>query len=204
MHASLDQLLNLRDGAPVDAEVRIHVQQCAVCLAQSARLAQMRDRLRALPAIDPPRDVWADIQARATEPRRRSGMGIGVAAAALLVAALGYLGVRDASDESEHVANVEPASQPAANDELARLIAQSRELETLLAYLPERPHVERVSTAATVDSLERRIQWLDWQLANGPDTGLDQRQAQRLWSERVDLMDSLVKVRYAESAPMVF
>ena len=45
---------------------------------------------------------------------------------------------------------------------------------------------------------------LDWQLAYGSDAGLDRVQARRLWSERVELMDSLVKVRYAESAPMAF
>lgn len=204
MHARLDQLLSLRDGAPVDQDVRAHVQQCTICLAESARLAQVRDGLRLLPVNDPPRDFWADIEARASEPRRRYGLGIATAAAALLVAVLGYVGVRDRPLESEQVANLEPIAQPAANDELEHLIAQSRELEALLAYLPERPHVERVSTAATVDSLEQRIQYLDWQLANGPATGLDQRQAQRLWTERVDLMDSLVKVRYAESAPIVF
>jgi hypothetical protein len=209
MHARLDQLLSLRDGAPVDAEVRLHVQHCAVCLADSARLAQTRDRLRALPAIEPTRDFWSDIEARAaaSPPRRRVGAGVGIAAATVFVVVLGYIGVRDDRNESQRAANDPTPSTTVASvssDEIERLIAQSRELEAVLAYLPERPHVERVSTAATVDSLEQRIQWLDWQLANGSDAGLDRRQAQRLWSERVDLMDSLVKVRYAESAPMVF
>jgi hypothetical protein len=203
MHARLDQLLNLRDGAPVDAQVRIHVQHCAVCLAESERLAQVGDRLRALPPLDPPRDFWPDIEARATARPRRSRMGIAAAAAALVVAIIGYVSVHHESVDAEQFTRA-PASQPKKEDELARLIEQSRELEAALAYLPARPQVERVSTAATVDSLEQRIQWVDWQLANGPDMGLDQRQAERLWSERVDLMDSLVKVRYAESAPMVF
>jgi hypothetical protein len=49
-----------------------------------------------------------------------------------------------------------------------------------------------------IDTIEERIQWLDFQLSDAPDSGLNERQTQRLWSERVELMDSLVKVRYAE------
>jgi hypothetical protein len=78
------------------------------------------------------------------------------------------------------------------------LVAQSRRLEDLLQQLPERPRIERVSTAAMIDTIEERIQWLDFQLSDAPDSGLNERQTQRLWSERVELMDSLVKVRYAE------
>jgi hypothetical protein len=42
------------------------------------------------------------------------------------------------------------------------------------------------------------------QLSYAPDTGLNDAQAYRLWRERVDLMDSLVKVRYAESSRLAF
>lgn len=206
MHARLDQLLSLRDGAPVDAEVHAHVQQCRVCLAELKRLAQLRERLHALPQIDPPRDFWQDIEARAaaTPPRRRYGAGIAAGAVAVVLAAVAYVGMRDPQVAAPETARTVATSGQAAGDELEALIAQSRELEALLSSLPERPQVERVSTAITVDSLERRIQWLDWQLANGTDAQLDRRQAHRLWSERVDLMDSLVKVRYAEAAPLVF
>ena len=200
MHARIDQLLSLRDGAPVDASVRSHVQQCAACLAESARLEATRDRLRSLPAMEPPRDVWNDIQTRAAEPpRRRISVGIAAAVGVIAIVALCVVSLRD-DDAPTQLATVEPV----VSDDLDTLIEQSRELEALLAYLPQRPHVERVSTAATVDSIEQRIQWLDWQLANGSDAGLDRRQARRLWTERVDLMDSLVKVRYAETAPLMF
>jgi len=203
MHARLDQLLSLREGAPVDADVRAHVQQCALCSEEVARVATVRERLRALPAIDPPPELWQHIEARAAAPQRRYGLGIAASIAALVLGAIGYVGLREESEPYE-IANIDHAVAPATGEELDKLIAQSRELEALLAYLPERPQVERVSTAVTVDSIERRIQWLDWQLANGSEAQLDQRQATRLWSERVDLMDSLVKVRYAESAPLVF
>jgi hypothetical protein len=58
--------------------------------------------------------------------------------------------------------------------------------------------IERVSTAAMIDTIEDRIQWLDFQLSDASDSGLNEEQTRRLWRERVELMDSLVKVRYAE------
>lgn len=204
MHARIDQLLSLRDGAPVDAEIRAHVQHCAQCLAEAALLAKTRERLQALPSFAPPADVFAQISARASAPApRRRSLGALAAAAAFVVAVIVVVAVRDRSNAPQVAAS--PAAQRHAPDEdMLKLIAQSRQLDEILNYLPVRPQVERVSFAATVDSLEERIQMVDLQLAYGSDAGLDRTQAHRLWSERVELMDSLVKVRYAESAPMAF
>jgi hypothetical protein len=210
MHASLDQLLSLRDGAPVDAAVREHAQHCATCLAESVRLAQMRSRLQSLPALNAPSHAWESIEARAGQaPRRPYLRALTAALVVLVVGSIAVVGLQNSDTQPDSVAHT-PASpmqtgpSVAAKSDVERLMAQSRKLEELLAYLPERPQVERVSTAATVDSIEQRIQWLDWQLAYESDAGLNARQAERLWSERVELMDSLLKVRYAESAPMVF
>lgn len=93
---------------------------------------------------------------------------------------------------------------PPAPAPLDQLVEQSRELDEILQYLPQRPSVERVAMAGTIDTLEQRIQWLDVQLSYVPDSGLNEVQAYRLWRERVDLMDSLVKVRYAESSRLAF
>ena len=208
MHARIDQLLSLRDGEPVDAEVRLHVQQCTHCLAEAAQLAKTRMRLQELQAFDPPADVFAQIAERATAaPARRLRFGVAAAAVAVVASLVVIVAIRDASQSTQFVERspAERRTTPVfADAEVQSLIAQSRELDLVLERLPVRPQVERVSLAATVDSIEDRIQMLDWQLAYGSDAGLDRREARRLWSERVDLMDSLVKVRYAESAPMAF
>jgi hypothetical protein len=91
-----------------------------------------------------------------------------------------------------------PPRIPEPQPVLADLVAQSRLLDDVLQQLPRRPAVERVSTAATIDTIEERIQWLDFHLSTAPDE-LDDQQAHRLWTERVELMDSLVKIRYAEA-----
>jgi hypothetical protein len=205
MHARLDQLLSLRDGAPVDAKVREHAQQCATCLAESGRLKELRSRLQSLPALEPPNDAWPFIAARAVPVRRRQHVwGLAAALVTMVVGTLAFVGLRDSATQSDSFEHTQTRPSVAAKSDVQRLMEQSRKLDELLAYLPERPQVERVSTAATVDSIQQRIQWLDWQLAYEADAGLDAFQAERLWSERVELMDSLVKVRYAESAPMVF
>jgi hypothetical protein len=205
MHARLDQLLNLRDCAPVDAGVREHVEQCATCLAECDRLAQMRGRMQSLAAFEPPNEAWPAIQARAAvAPQPQRAWRLVAALFAIVVGSIAFVGLQNPDIDSESFAHTQTSPSMASKSDVEQLMAQSRKLEELLAYLPERPQLERVSTAATVDSIEQRIQWLDWQLAYESDAGLSARQAERLWSERVELMDSLVKVRYAEFAPIVF
>ncbi len=91
MHARIDELLSLRDGAPVDARVRAHVNHCAECAAALAGTATVRDRLRALPsAPEPARDGWTELQSRLAQRHERSRQLARIApfAAAASVAAL--------------------------------------------------------------------------------------------------------------------
>jgi hypothetical protein len=83
---------------------------------------------------------------------------------------------------------------------IGTLITRSQRLEAILHTLPPRPNVERAGTSAAIDELQTRIQLVDSQLSDPIKSGLDRSQAQRLWSARVELLDSLVHVRYAEAA----
>jgi hypothetical protein len=209
MHADIQQLLSLRDGEPVDADVMRHVEHCAVCGGELARLSRMQSRLQVLPPIDPPAMTWERIDVRmreASSPQpRRVPWAI---AAAVAVTVVSGLLVREVNTVSEAVpvaiVSTQEQSPVATAIPLEALVAQSRELDELLLYLPQRPAVERVSMAATIDTLEQRVQWLDQQLSYASDTGLNEEQAYQLWRERVDLMDSLVKVRYAEGRSLSF
>ncbi|HMN43218.1 MAG TPA: hypothetical protein PKE27_01465 [Povalibacter sp.] len=207
MHAAIHQLLSLRDGAPVDAPIARHVEQCAECSAELARLERVQQRLQSLPAIEPPADAWQRIADRVSVPeiQRRSRVSWAIAAAIVVAVASGLI-VREvrAPDEPLPAVQLQTPSAPAkpASISLEQLVAQSQELDQMLQYLPERPVVERVALAATLDTIEARVQWLDQQLSY--DTDLDDVRETQLWRERVDLMDSLVKVRYAEGAPMSF
>ncbi|MBL8268909.1 hypothetical protein [Steroidobacter sp.] len=210
MHARIEHLLSLRDAEPVPAEVAEHVRACPICTGELQRLSTIRGELQALPQFEPPALAWDRI--RQTVPEHNRGLrphrvGLAAAAAAaitLTVIALvtGYADRRNA-DAAAELAQVVPQVEDAI-PHVNELVAQSQELEQLLRKLPDRPRIERVSTAATIDTIEQRIQWLDFQLSSAPEGDLSEAQSRQLWRERVELMDSLVKVRYAEAGALWF
>jgi hypothetical protein len=209
MHAPIDQLLSLRDGEPVDAAAASHVEGCAHCRGTLARLERTTRALRELPALDAPAGSWQRVREAMDRPapglNQRRLFAVAAGIVAVLSLSIAFLTSREdekvveqeTSPELPVVIEVEPA-------QLNALVARSQQLEGLLQGLPERPRIERVSTVATIDALEQRIQWLDIQLSSAPDVVLSAEQTQQLWTERVTLMDSLVKVRYAEAGRMSF
>jgi hypothetical protein len=204
MHASIADLLSLRDGAPVDARIAQHVETCTDCARDLQQLSLRRAALQRLPQIDAPPESWRAIQERIAVPARRGSARRGWFAAAAVAALAVLAGALVQRAERPSVADA--ALTPAATraEPVAELVERSQELERMLQSLPERPRIERVSTVATIDALEQRIQWLDFQLSYAPEESLDDAQASRLWRERVELMDSLVKVRYAEAGRTSF
>lgn len=207
MHARIDELLSMRDGDPVAANVAAHMESCPACASQLARLKQVQLRMQSLVSFDPPALAWERIAAgvylQPAQPRRRLAIAA-AAAVSVLAVAIGFATRDEAPRSADGSVAAASKSAPAVAAPLDQLVAQSRELDEMLRYLPQRPSVERVAMAGTIDTLEQRIQWLDAQLSYAPDTGLNEAQAYRLWRERVDLMDSLVKVRYAESGHLAF
>ena len=198
MHARIDALLNIRDAEPVDAATAAHVEQCPTCTEQLRKLSLAQTQLRALPQLEPPDASWGEIQSRLASPARRGRYMPGRIAATLALMVLSAITFVALRDDDEQIAAEQSELEPLDPPPVAELVAQSRQLEDLLQRLPDRPRIERVSTAATIDTIEQRIQWLDFQLTNAAEHDLNEEQSRRLWSERVALMDSLVKVRYAE------
>jgi hypothetical protein len=208
MHAGIDDLLKLRDGERAPAALA-HVRDCARCRAELARLDNLRAELRELPSTVEPPERWGAIRAalsnRSEEvmPSRRPGWLVPVASAALvLVAVLFTLNSRrpEAIPQSETLATT---ATPAPDSRRA-LVAESQRLESLLASLPNQPRLTRAQTALTVADLEDRIQWVDYRLNLANEAGLADEPAEKLWRERVDLLNSLVAVRYAEARTVAF
>lgn len=221
MHARIDQLLSALDREPVDATVHAHIEQCASCTAQTRQLARTTEQLRALPQLDAPKQAWEQIAAQlavppVANPRWRypaafAGLAAGVIAVLLVVGRWGapqldQVAARSPQDSASQPFTNPSQQAPAAQDvkldgaySLPQLVEQSRQLEEVLGYLPQRPRVESVGMAATVDTIEQRVQWLDLRLSDARDARLNDEQMRSLWRERVTLMDSLVKLRYADS-----
>lgn len=154
-------------------------------------------RLGALAGFEPPAGGWqAVLSARDDRDARQSLRWPSVLAAAVLVAtaSLGWW--------LQSAQRVLSAPADAAGDGVVPVAAEAREvndrLERLLASLPER-HTMRGSTAFTVAEIEDRLAVLDDRLSlvslepNAPE------RAEKLWRERVGLMHSLVRVRYADA-----
>ena len=76
--------------------------------------------------------------------------------------------------------------------------AENDRLEWVLATLPER-HAMRGSTAYTVAELEDRLALLDDRLSRVALEPNAPERAESLWRQRVDVMHSLVRVRYADA-----
>jgi anti-sigma factor RsiW len=207
MHASIDHLLSLRDGQPVEAATAAHVEQCARCSAELRKLRETQGKLQSLPQLDAPasfQEIQRALARPAAAPRRVLSARLVAGLAFATLTAIFFVALRDGTspDVVQHQPErVEQQAPPTDVIEMARvpeLVARSQQLEGLLQKLPDRPRIERVSTAAMIDTIEERIQWLDFQLSDARDSGLNEEQTRRLWRERVELMDSLVKVRYAE------
>ncbi len=223
MHATVNDLLKLRDREHVaDAELIAHLRGCAECREQLARLKRTTTLLRELPDRVRAPDRWHAIQAQLNAPREapepmrsRPGWWLPAAsAAAVVVAVLLTLPAQQPTTlgptgEPQQIVNA-PAPvdrSPTAGRGSAgpaQLIADSKRLEEMLSSFSESPRVTRASTALTVADLEERIQWVDYRLNLDAEAGLDPEQSQKLWRERVELLNSLVAVRYAEARTLAF
>jgi hypothetical protein len=202
MHVRIDQLLSIRDGEPVEASVRAHVESCRECSDAVQRLRGIRVRLAALPDAESNPAAWQSVQrrlaARERPPRRRAPVARAVAAASIaalaLIATL-YRGGGDATRAAGPVAIPPPSTSTAVTS----LLDRSLELEQALAAMPSRPAVERAETSIPIDALQARVQWIDHQLSLADAEGAPAVDAERLWRERVEVMSSLVRLRYVEA-----
>ncbi len=162
--------------------------------------ADMNDwsaRLAALGGFEPPAAGWqAVIAARDRRDARVSLRRPSILAAAVLAAVAG-LGWRMQSTERAPATAWAPHPAGAAVV-VADVRAENERLEWLLAALPER-HAMRGSTAFTVVELEDRLAYLDDRLSRVALEPNAPERAEQLWRERVDLMHSLVQVRYADT-----
>ena len=65
--------------------------------------------------------------------------------------------------------------------------------------IPYRPRLVNAGTATMISGLQDRIGQVDQVLMYSSVEGLQPEQTMALWQERVDLMNALVRVRYAEA-----
>ena len=220
MHASVEQLLNLRDAAPEAADVAAHVNGCERCQAELGRLRIVQVGLQSLPEIPAPEGGWQAISraragSRSSAPLAFTGwfwagsLAAGLAVAVVLFGLLNQVprgsesGIGSAMSGTTPVlvsrSSAETAASQVKSDDMAQLMARSQQLEQVLRAMPEGPQVVSADTAGTISVLEDRVAMIDYRLSMGEQPELSSAQLQRLWQERVDVMNSLVQVRYAQA-----
>jgi hypothetical protein len=184
IHCTIDELLAIREGEGSQGALR-HLDECEECCEELERLHQRVAKLKALPALTPPRDRWdvvrGQVMAERAQRRRKFGGWLTVAAAASVALTMGVGRL------------VAPAAQ--GPDPLAELVTEAQMLEEALRDMRPGRRVISGRVAGAMAALEDRLSLLEFQFAEAR-----QRQASRerliiLWQERVDLMDALVNVQ---------
>lgn len=202
MHASLEQLISLRDEEPVALEVQQHVRGCEYCARVLNELAAVREGLASLPDPLPPADAWGRIAAPRQAGagfRRRWLPAAGIGLVASVVAAL--LVVNPPLRRSPEAPVTTPVNATQAVD-IGQLQAQSQYLERAVLELNGNTAAMPVSadTANTIAALEDNIALVDDEINNAPVQAESNSQLAQLWKKRVDLLQSLAAVRYAQVA----
>jgi len=198
-HLDVETLLALRDGDAVANEPTAHLEGCATCRADLARLRALRDGLRALPPVPPGPELWARVIAAVEPPvrvvARRSRVRLmvaGIAASFALAASVTLVVLRDgpaATAPAVALAGAEPS--------VGDLQQRSQRLEAVLAALESRPRVTSARSAGTIAELEDGIALVDYQIGQVEPGAGSAALHRALWTKRVELMESLVTVRYA-------
>lgn len=128
-------------------------------------------------------------------PFRRAAVWAAATVAGALLAAWSL--TLDSPDESETVARPADAAYVDYVEEAARL-------EQFLVSLPEPRRVMRAGTASTIVGLENRIALIDAELSRAAIERDPPEYRTALMRDRVEAMNALVYVRYAQSKAFIF
>lgn len=163
-------------------------------------LERFEDRLndlKRLPPLAPPAHLETRTlaaMAAASAPRRIRPLAL----AAGWIAAIGIGALLGALVTGPEKSDEVPSGSAAAEEAYHALLEEAEYLERLLAELPQR-RVMRVSTAGTIVGLEERLALIDAALRRQSSEAVSPAYRLALMQDRVETMNALVIVRYAQS-----
>lgn len=190
-HPSLDELVAWRDGEATPA-TSSHMDECRECQATATDLESLRQRLRDLPAPQPPTDGWSVLEARLAGRRQaRTLARCGWASAAAMVLFTVAVAVRG---------GIEAWEEARLTRETKALVAESQRLETILRSVDRSGRVTSSRTALAMADIEERIELVDARLAASQRERRSSRDVLDLWQQRVSLLDNLASAQTARVA----
>lgn len=144
---------------------------------------KLQERLRALPNVPPPADGWPAL-ASTLRARRQQRLRIAFALAASVIVSFSAVLILPKPDP------IITSSPPRAGSpqDVAALMARSRALESHLSQMRDAVPVWDERSAARTARLEGELSLVDLQLSDAEPS-----RAQRLWRDRVDLLNKLVR-----------
>jgi hypothetical protein len=168
-------------------------------------LLNLPERLRALPQVASDPGGWRAVQRKLARQARHTRRKSRVApfAAAASIAAIGLFAGLTVLETRHDIQQPTVNAHASDSDPVTALRARSRALEEVLAAMPSRPAVERADTSLPIETLEAQVQWLDHQLSLAGATDEPALDAEQLWRDRVEVMNSLVQLRYVEAQRVV-
>ncbi len=218
MHVKIEQLLEMRDGAPVDSAAIRHVELCDSCSRQFKQLHKSRQALLDLPQLAPSPQVFAQLskrlvnERRAYAPRRRA-QPLQWAVAATVVVALALWMVPQSTDRQAIEKALTPVAQEggvsrsapivAAVDSVKRdeLLGRSAALEAVAEQLALLGTGEpSSSTDEALTALEAQLALVDYNLNAAQIDQYVPTELNALLTRRVNTLENIVGVQRAELA----
>lgn len=187
--ARVSDLLGLRDGD--GAADQAQLDPAALDPADQRTLAQLgrlKAELNALPPVTPDAAVWEAIQERTGGARAPwlQRFPLATAASVFIAAALTIMLWNPTSEPGT-------PSGPQVQDPLAQLVLRSQRLESELVSRAAAP---MLATSTSEQALVYGIADVDAQLNAMYETGdVDPQERERLWRQRVMLLESLAEVQ---------
>jgi hypothetical protein len=124
-------------------------------------------------------------------------MVAGVAASAAFAASVALVVMQGGPGAAPQAGAGAPVALASAEPSIGDLKQRSQRLEAVLAALESRPRVTTARSAGTIAELEDGIALVDYQIGQAGAGPADSALHRALWKKRVELMESLVTVRYA-------
>ncbi len=189
---TLSDLLALRDGELDDAELTAAIYADERSRDELVKLARIKRQLKSLPPVTPDPAVWEAIERRArAQPGWLQRFPLATAATVFLAAALSVMLWNPGSEPDRSAAAPQPVAR--AVDPVGRLMLRSRNLESEL-------FTRAGGRSASEEALLYGIADVDARLGEIYASGSEDPEArERLWRERVTLLESLAEVQRGQA-----
>lgn len=170
----------------------------------------IEDRLRelkSLPELKPPAEresLTLSAMAEASARQASPGSSINIAQAAAIAVLVGAAGLLSIWLIDRPVVQGSPEMATESDAIYYELIEQSAWLEQVYAQLPPQRRVMRADTASTIVGLEDRIALIDAAIDRAASEPTPPEYRVALMQNRIEVMNALVNVRYAQSRAFTF